>query len=186
MSRDTPEGQTLTKFEALLDSYHRTLPLWKHARPEAIFATLAAFDMMMLPICMGVVGAGPNPHAVQKVKGFHDSLIYAMRFFWEESQNLVVRPLAERQLIEKAFDFLSHCDKFGTLVDLHVGFGRGQYALETDEVQKRVRFIHTPREGSAPEPAGILEDIPAEWGHLRRANEDPEIKPCLGGKAEGI
>jgi hypothetical protein len=160
----------------MLDSFHRTLPLWSHSRPEAIFATLAAFDLMMLPICIGIAGAGPNPHAVQKVKGYHDSLIYAMRFFWEESHDMVVRPTTERQLIEQGFDFLSHCEQYGLLYDLHVGFNRGLFSLEADEVQKRVRFVHTPRDGSTPEPAGILEDTPSEWDHLRRSNEDPSIQ----------
>lgn len=38
MSRETPEGQILTKFEAMLDSHYRTLPLWSQSRPEAILA----------------------------------------------------------------------------------------------------------------------------------------------------
>src|SRR5260370_40309594 len=108
MSRNTPEGQILTKFEAVLDLHHRTLPLWQEPRPEAIFATLAAFDLMMLPLTIGLVGAGRNPHTIQKIKGYHDSLIFAMQFFWKESQEMKVRPKADRLLIEKAFGLLSH------------------------------------------------------------------------------
>ena len=176
MSRQTPEGRILTKFEAMLDSHHRTLPLWSQPRPEAIFASLAAFDLMMLPISIGMIGTGPDPFAVQKVKGYHDSLIYAMRFFWEKAQNLDVRPTTERQVIEQAAEFLLYCDKYGMLADLHVGYGRGKFTLEADERQKRIRFIRTRREGSTPDPVGILEDTPGEWEHFLRANEDPTIK----------
>src|SRR4051812_28824673 len=119
MSRETPEGRLLTKFEGLLDTHHKALPLWSQPRPEAVFATLAAFDLTMLPIAIGAAGAGPNPYAMQKVKGYHDSLIYAMRFFWEESKNLRVRPTSETRLIDQAASYLLHCDRYGTLVDFH-------------------------------------------------------------------
>jgi hypothetical protein len=176
MSRETLEGQILTKFEKMLDSHHRTLPLWSQPRPVGIFATLAGFDMLMLPIAIGVSGVSPNPYTVQKVKGYHDSLTHAMRFFWSDARTLDVRPTNERHVLEQAIEFLLYCNKYGVLSDLHVGNGRGLHSIEADESQKRVRFVHLPRDGSTPDPAGILEDAPSYWEHLRRANEDPSVK----------
>lgn len=110
MSADATAEQVLRRFEATLDAHHRSLPLWSRPREEAIFATLAAFDLMMLPLFLGLMGAGPRPQAVQKIKWLHDSLIHVMQFFWQESRELEVRPRAQQSLIEQGFALLSHCE----------------------------------------------------------------------------
>ena len=47
MDRDSPEGKILTRYEAeTLDPHHKTLSLWTKPRGEAVFATLAAFDLL--------------------------------------------------------------------------------------------------------------------------------------------
>lgn len=162
MSRETPAGKALTRLEAELDAYHRTLPLWAVPRPQARFAVLAAFDMTMLPLVMRSPLAGTDLFTSQRHKALQDALIYALRLLHNEPPRGEVAPTNDSGIIEAAARFLFHCRDYGTLTDAHVGYNRGLYDVEVDEGRRRVRFVPRPVEGAAPEPTSMLEDLPGE------------------------
>jgi hypothetical protein len=158
--------------ESVLDNAHTTLPLWSRSHPESTFAILAAFDMMMIPLGLGIAGVEPNVSTVQKAKEYHDALIYALRFFFNDDNRLPIRPTNNKRLIEEAFDFLRHCGIYGNLCDFHIGHGRGLYTLETEEAKKRIRFIPMTFEGASLEPTGMIEDAPSHWEHMADSVRD--------------
>lgn len=177
MSRETPEGRLLTQYEHALDNHHRTLRLWSRPRSHAALSLLGAFDLFMLPLTVGVAVSNPRPYVVQQVKWFHDSLMYALRFLWQDAAS-TFGPLelpVDREAIREAAEFLIHCKDYSVLSDFHIGYGRGRYTLEADAVHRRIRFVPAPVAGAAPEPCGILEEYPKGWEHLQRLSEQRDL-----------
>ena len=160
MSRNTPEAQLLTKFEKeVLDPFHCSLKLWSRPRPEAIFATLAAFDLLNAPTALVLPTVSPNAGSVQQLKWLHDSLIFALRFFWHEQPISAISPILSDGIVAEAAEFLLHCKDYSHLVDLHTGFGRGLFQVEIDESKRLVRFVPNAVDGSAPDPTGRMQAL---------------------------
>jgi hypothetical protein len=167
MDLTTNDEAVFRGYEAILDSHHRTLALWQRPRPKAIFTLLAAFDLHVLPIMLGIGAVSENPGSVQYIKSTHDGLIHALRFFWQDAQNLGVEPAVDSTLVAEGFDFLKHCADYAVLADFHAGFGRGHYSLEVCEQRKTIKFVPNPGRGAGLAPAGMLEATPREWDVLR-------------------
>lgn len=173
MKRHIPKDQLLTQYEAMLDSHHKSLAIWKSPRPAALFATLAAFDTMIVPLTMGLLQEIPTPYTIQKIKSYHDSIIWAMRFFWNDKQDLNIAPVIDQSAIENAYELITHCESYSMLADFHAGYGRGLYDIDVDESVPNIRFVSRRQEGSMPEAGGILEDTPTSIGQIRDVTRHP-------------
>ena len=163
MNRNSPEGRLLTAYEAKLDTFHETLPLWSQPRPAGRFALLAAFDLLNAVVPLGLTAARPQPFAVQQIKWLHDSLMYALQFYWRAEPVMTAAAQVSPAVLDGAFGFLRHCMTYSQLSDFHIGLGRGLYTLEADAARRSVRFVPNPAAGSAPDPMGILEEYHKSW-----------------------
>lgn len=177
MTRNTPEGQSLTRLEEdVLDVFHRTLPLWNRPRPVAIFATLAAFDLLNAPTALFLPGVAANPGSIQQLKWLHDSLIVALRFFWQDEHFHTIDPVVSADITTEAMKFLVHAKNYALLSDFHTGFNRGLYRIEVSETESRVRFLPSERDGSSPDPAGLLDTFPGYWQHMSKVMQKGKVQ----------
>ena len=159
MSRISPEGKLLTRFEEELDCHHTKFRFWAYPVDQAWFLTLSTFDLLFLPMSESSLAAATHLPTALKVKEMHDCVIYALRFLWRRSKPVAVSSTNDPAGFEDAATFLTYCRAYSNLTDAHVAYGRGLFGVEVDEEHKRIRFVPSAADGSTPEPAGMIEDF---------------------------
>src|ERR1700709_2470232 len=166
----------LRRFEAeVLDTFHTTLPLWPVERRKAIYALMAAFDTMILPMASILSETtsediGAMLHMKLWQEGFNQALL------WLTTDGLVMpSPLEDGDLLDKGGEFLLYTAiKYTPVASLHVLYSRGLATVEADEKRRLVKFLH-PTSGKNSKPWFNFAEMAVEGSK----NRDEEQKKSI-------
>jgi hypothetical protein len=140
-----------------LDQQHTKHRLWKHGRPEAVFAVLAQFDCMRL--VASVVGpANPSVGQSQVIKGLEEALSQAIRWLHDGSEHYDLNPSYNMRLLEDAGSFARLARTYVDVADFHKMYGRRQVEVIVDSELRRVKFQTPASRDPATAMFGMIEN----------------------------
>jgi hypothetical protein len=132
----------MRRFESDLDSYHNSLPLMRRNPGPALYAVMAAYDSMFLPL--REVSAQMDETAIgsrQAIRAIVQSINPALLWITSEWGAVCPDPAADVPLIDDGGNFLTHAREYFQLSAFHIMYSRGLMSVECDEEKRLVRFV---------------------------------------------
>jgi hypothetical protein len=157
MPVDEHAEEVLRQFEAsVLDTHHKTLPLWTIDRSTATYGVLAQFDSFAI---MGLLFPPAFEHVglAQTVKGLEEALSQAIRWLHPGDPAFDLTSTDDRSIIGLAGDYAAFAKTYVDIADMHKMYGRKQLTIAVDEQQRRVRFLRLPDKPRAAASVGMVE-----------------------------
>jgi hypothetical protein len=146
----------LRNFEQELDQYYKTFKLYAQPSDIRLYALLASYDSMVLPLA-SVPGAPlKSSKAVLFFKTLDDSLNYCIRWLSAPKPSDLLST-SDSQIIESADNLLSFGSDYADIADMHMMYGRGLVKVEVDESQRKIRFIIKDEHTDKKEIHGFLQ-----------------------------
>lgn len=168
MENSAEENDRLLRlFEQQLDSYHMSLPLMRRPRATALYAVMAAYDSMLLPL--RDVTSQIDDRAIgsrQAMRTIVESINPALFWITCAGESLTPEPAAHVDLIDDGGNFLTHARDYFQVSAFHIMYSRGLMSVECNAEKKTVRFIR-PKTHAFPD--GFASAVVAQ-----RSNRRPE------------
>lgn len=130
----------LRKYESeVLDIYHKSFLFWNLPRNQALYAVMAAYDSMLLPI--SVAGdAATAPGSRQYFKSIEDGFVQALRWIFSDTTNLEPISISSQEIIESALEFLIYCSNYAKIAYFHTMYSKGLVIVTADQANKTIKF----------------------------------------------
>lgn len=136
------DKKLLHEYECVLDSHYETLPLWGIDRGEAVFASLARFDIEMIvrQELMALVD-DQSVGSAQEYKGQQEGLSQAIEWLTDKGRNILVTPTVSIDALGRARNFCDFAKIYVDIADFYKMYLRGQLSISVDEQRRSIRFI---------------------------------------------
>ncbi len=151
------------QYEAeVLDVHHTTLPFWSEYRSEAVFATLAQFDISTFYTTL----VAPPLHSLpvgfrQSLKSAEEALSQSLRWLTCDGRDVrLADSVTPRQMLS-AREFNGFASTYVDIADYHKMYGRGQIDIEVIEGRRLVRFLW-PNETDFPATIRGIESLASQ------------------------
>ena len=130
-----------------LDKYHESLPLWSVTPGNSIFGLLALHDSFILAESVSALLSSSRKHMTQSmvmrdpmVRSMQEGVSQAMRWLVARDASVGAVPIDQDGLVNQAYEFVSHAEKYVSLSDLHKMYGRGLADVEVSRSPATVTF----------------------------------------------
>lgn len=163
----------LRKFERDLDLYHNSLPLMGRNPEAALYAVMAAYDSMLLPL--RDISVQIDEKAIgsrQAIQAIIQSINPALLWITSEARAVCPDPAADADLIDDGGNFLTHARDYFQLSAFHIMYSRHLMPVECDEDSRLVRFIR-PKAHDFPD--GFVSAVVAELASKRPNSRRGEV-----------
>ncbi len=143
MNRD--EEKAFREYEKEIDSFHKSLPLWKYPKDKALYGLLSAFDSFLLVQVEWAKERNGKPATLgvsQYFKLLNEGLVYAMRWLHSGEEQVDATPTNDVTLVTDAAQFIQHGSDYDHVSRFYMEHSRGWMRASVDQASKSVRFAY--------------------------------------------